>query len=65
MKDSFRDTNIVAYNRSFVVVDVIGVAAGAIAFGAVYDPSVAVFDPMVLEMVDLSLNFSEEQSEKN
>lgn len=49
-----------AYSRSFVVVDAIGVAADAFAFGAVYDPNVVVFDPMGLELVDLSLSFSKE-----
>lgn len=63
MKDSFQDTNIVAYSRSFAVVDVIGVAADAFAFVAVYDQSnVAVSDPMVLELVDLSLLYQERKS---
>lgn len=54
--DSFQDTNIEAYNHPFVEVHVIVVVADAFAFVVAYDQtSAVVFDPMALELVDLSL----------
>lgn len=57
--DSFRDTNTVACSRSSVVVDAIVEVVDASAFVAACDQTnVVVFDPKVLDFVDLSLNES-------
>lgn len=56
MMDSFQDTNIEAYNHPSAAVDVIEVVADAFAFVVAYDlTNVVAFDPMALELVDLSL----------
>lgn len=58
--DSFLDTNTVACSRSSVVVDAIVEVVDASAFVAACDQTnVVVFDPKVLEFVDLSLKDSQ------
>lgn len=54
--DLFQDTSTEACNLPFEVVHVIAEVADVFAFAVAYDhPNVAVSDPMVLELVDLSL----------